>query len=76
MYKPISGKRVIKILCQDFGFYFVSQKGSHVKLRKKIDHKEITTIVPLHKELAPGTLKGVLKLAQVEEKDFWNKVYS
>jgi predicted RNA binding protein YcfA (HicA-like mRNA interferase family) len=76
MYKPISGRRVIKILCQDFGFYFVSQKGSHVKLRKKIDHKEITTIVPLHKELAPGTLKGVFKLAQVEEKDFWNKVYS
>jgi len=76
MYKPISGRRAIKILCRDFGFYFVSQKGSHVKLRKKIDHKEITTIVPLHKELAPGTLKGILKLAQVEEKDFWNKIYS
>jgi predicted RNA binding protein YcfA (HicA-like mRNA interferase family) len=74
MYKPISGRKVIKILCHDFGFYFVSQKGSHVKLRKRINHKEITTIVPLHKELAPGTLKGVLKLAQIEEKDFWSKV--
>jgi predicted RNA binding protein YcfA (HicA-like mRNA interferase family) len=74
MYKPISGRKVIKILCRDFGFYFVSQKGSHVKLRKRINHKEIITIVPLHKELAPGTLKGVLKLAQIEEKDFWNKV--
>jgi predicted RNA binding protein YcfA (HicA-like mRNA interferase family) len=40
----------------------------------RINHKEITTIVPLHKELAPGTLKGVLKLAQIEEKDFWSKV--
>jgi predicted RNA binding protein YcfA (HicA-like mRNA interferase family) len=50
MYKPISGRKVIKILCRDFGFYFVSQKGSHVKLRKRINHKEITTIVPLHKE--------------------------
>jgi predicted RNA binding protein YcfA (HicA-like mRNA interferase family) len=74
MYKPISGRKVIKILCRDFGFYFVSQKGSHVKLRKRINHKEITTIVPLHKELAPGTLKGVLKLAQIEEKDFWDNV--
>jgi predicted RNA binding protein YcfA (HicA-like mRNA interferase family) len=74
MYKPISGRKVIKILCRDFGFYFVSQKVSHVKLRKRINHKEITTIVPLHKELAPGTLKGVLKLAQIEEKDFWSKV--
>lgn len=74
MYKPLSGKRVIKILCREFGFYFVSQKGSHVKLRKRMNHRKIITVVPLHKELAPGTLKGVLELAQIEEKDFWDKV--
>ncbi len=73
MYKPLSGKRVIKILCRDFGFYFVSQKGSHVKLKKRIGAQEITTVVPLHKELAPGTLKGVLELAQLDEKVFWKK---
>jgi len=50
MSKTFSGKGVIKILCREFGFYFVSQKGSHVKLRKKIKSQEITTIVPLHKE--------------------------
>ena len=69
----ISGRETIKILCREFGFYFVSQKGSHVKLRKRIKGQEITTVVPLHRELAPGTLKGVLDLAQVNEKDFWNK---
>jgi predicted RNA binding protein YcfA (HicA-like mRNA interferase family) len=74
MYKPISERKVIKILCRDFEFYFISQKGSHVKLRKRINHKEITTIVPLYKELAPGTLKGVLKLAQIEENDFWSRI--
>jgi len=74
MFKPLSGKQVIKILCQKFGFYFVSQKGSHVKLRKRVFEKDITTIVPLHKELAPGTLKGVLNLAQIREKDFWKNV--
>jgi len=73
MPKTLSGKKVIKILCREFGFYFVSQKGSHVKLRKRIKGQEITTVVPLHRELAPGTLKGVLDLAQVNEKDFWNK---
>jgi predicted RNA binding protein YcfA (HicA-like mRNA interferase family) len=73
MYKPLSGKQVIKILCREFGFCFISQKGSHVKIRKRIGAQEITTIVPLHKELAPGTLKGVLELAQVDEKDFWEK---
>ena len=73
MPKIFSGKEVIKILCREFGFYFISQKGSHVKLRKRIREQEMTTVVPLHRELAPGTLKGVLDLAQVNEKDFWDK---
>jgi len=67
--KTYSGKQVIKILCRKFGFSFVSQKGSHVKLRKTAGNKTITTVVPLHKELAAGTLKGVLDLARVEVKD-------
>lgn len=74
MYKPLSGKQVVKILCREFGFYFVSQKGSHVKLRRKVKVENITTIVPLHKELAPGTLKGILELAKIEEKDFRKKI--
>ncbi|MDA2922600.1 type II toxin-antitoxin system HicA family toxin [Patescibacteria group bacterium AH-259-L07] len=74
MPKFLSGKKVIKVLCREFGFYFVSQKGSHVKLRKKILNQKITTIVPVHKELSYGTLKGVLELAEVDEKDFWRKV--
>lgn len=74
MPKTISGKRVVKILCREFGFLFISQKGSHVKLGKKVAGKKITTIVPLHRELAFGTLRGVLDLAQVEERDFWKKI--
>ncbi|MEK7203540.1 MAG: type II toxin-antitoxin system HicA family toxin [Patescibacteria group bacterium] len=52
MAKTFSGKEVVKILSRKFGFYFVSQKGSHVKLRKRTGKRAITTIVPLHKELA------------------------
>jgi len=74
MSKNFSGKEVIKILCREFGFYFVSQKGSHIKLRKKKNNKKVTTIIPLHKELAPGTLRGILKLAEVDEEDFWEKI--
>ena len=70
MPKTFSGKQVIKILCRDFGFYFVSQKGSHVKLNKKLHNKEIITIVPVHRELSQGTLKGALELAEVDEKEF------
>ncbi len=71
MFKPLAAKTVIKILCREFGFCFISQKGSHVKLKKKIGVREIVTVVPLHKELAPGTLKGVLALAEVDEKEFF-----
>lgn len=61
-----SGAFVISILIKEFGFSFVSQKGSHVKLRAGTR----MTIVPLHKELASGTLKSVLNLAGIDRKDF------
>jgi len=52
----ISGKKLIKILQSD-GFEVVRQKGSHVSLSKG----EYKTVVPLHNELAKGTLIGILK---------------
>lgn len=70
MAKTFSGKEVVRVLIREFGFYFVSQKGSHTKLRKKVRGKIITMIVPMHRELAHGTLLGVLELAEVEEQDF------
>ena len=42
-----------------------------VKLSRQKNGKEIITIVPLHRELAIGTLKGILELAQIDEKEFW-----
>ncbi|PIY93223.1 MAG: hypothetical protein COY69_02820 [Candidatus Magasanikbacteria bacterium CG_4_10_14_0_8_um_filter_32_14] len=65
-----SGKKVIKILTQYFGFVFVFQKGSHIKLRKIVKKETITVIVPNHPELASGTLNNILHQAQVEVKDF------
>ncbi|NCQ16199.1 type II toxin-antitoxin system HicA family toxin [Candidatus Falkowbacteria bacterium] len=74
MPKILSGKQVIKILCREFGFYFVSQKGSHVKLKKTEKTREIVTIIPLHKDLARGTLKGILDLAETDEQEFFKKI--
>lgn len=74
MAKTISGALVVKILCRYFGFFVVSQKGSHVKLRNENNQKVVTTIVPLHRELAIGTFRGILELAQVDELDFRNKL--
>lgn len=71
MAKTISGKQVIKVLVKHFGFQVVSQKGSHVRLKKAVPGGTLVTIVPNHKELALGTLKGALKLARVDIHDFW-----
>lgn len=64
--KKTSGKECVKILCNKFGFRIIRQKGSHVILRKE----NIGTVVPMHKELKVGTLKGILELAKIREEDF------
>ena len=68
--KQISGKECIKILCNKFGFKPVRQTGSHMILKKDTPEGKIGTVVPMHKELKIGTLKGVLDLARVKEEEF------
>lgn len=68
--KKISGREVIKILCNKFGFLTIRQRGSHVCLAKETSIGKIGTVVPLHKELKIGTLKNVLKLAKISEEEF------
>ena len=69
----ISGETAIKIL-QKLGFVKIRQKGSHVILKKSTSQGENGCVVPLHKELAIGTLKGILKQAKIEEQDFLNNL--
>ena len=66
MAKTFSGRAVIQRLVREYGFVVVSQRGSHVKLKKRAR----VTIVPLHKELAPGTLRSALRLAGIAYQDF------
>lgn len=70
MPKPFSGHAIIKILMARFGFHVVSQRGSHVKLKGTSKGKTVATIVPLHRELAHGTLRGILRLAEIEYENF------
>jgi len=68
--KKISGREIIKILCNKFGFVTVRQSGSHVCLVKQTSEGKVGTVVPLHKQVRIGTLKKALKLAKISEKDF------
>lgn len=60
----LSGKAAIKLLYNK-GFVLAGQKGSHVKLKGIRNKKKRIVIVPLHKELAPGTLASILRQADI-----------
>jgi predicted RNA binding protein YcfA (HicA-like mRNA interferase family) len=51
------------------GFYKVSQKGSHVKYRKD-GIPTRTVIIPMHDEVARGTLQSILEQAEVTLDEF------
>jgi len=57
----VSGKQIVKAL-QKSDFTIVSQKGSHIKLRRQLANRTEAVIVPNHKSIKPGTLRnGILK---------------
>jgi predicted RNA binding protein YcfA (HicA-like mRNA interferase family) len=64
----VSGQETVKALGR-LGFERVSQRGSHVKLRNSEGR---TAIVPLHSELARGTLRSILRQAGIDPEDFGN----
>jgi predicted RNA binding protein YcfA (HicA-like mRNA interferase family) len=70
LLKKSSGKDCVRILCNKFGFSMKRQKGSHVVLVKENGNGKIATVVPLHRELKVGTLKGILELARVNDEEF------
>jgi len=43
----------------------VRQKGSHVRLRHSTDQQRLPVTVPLHAEIAFGTLRRILRDARV-----------
>lgn len=55
----ISGHRLIRAL-QRAGFVILRQKGSHVSLEKRTAEGYWRTVVPLHREIRPGTLSDIL----------------
>ena len=61
----ISGDEAIKIF-KKLGFYQTRQKGSHVVMRRS----DKGCVIPRHKELALGTLRGAIKQADISVDEF------
>ncbi len=63
-----SGPNLVRAL-EKAGFQVVRQRGSHVVLQKRLADRTITTVIPQHKELATGTLRSILRQAQVSPEE-------
>lgn len=70
-YPIISSREILRAL-KKLGFEIIKQKGSHIKLCKSVVGRKITTIVPNHKTIMKGTLKGILELAEIDLDKFMN----
>ncbi len=63
----ISGAQAIKVF-ESLGYVQVRQRGSHVVLRKQ----DKGCVVPVHKELAIGTLRSAIRQAGITPDVFVN----
>ena len=61
----VSGRKAVKAL-ERLGFVFIRQKGSHAIMRRGTRG----CVVPMHREINPWTLAGVLKQADIEAEEF------
>ena len=60
----LSGARLVAALMK-LGFVKMRQRGSHLLLRRQRPDATEHCVVPMHRELATGTLHGILKQAGV-----------
>ncbi|HCX90393.1 MAG: hypothetical protein COW04_02480 [Deltaproteobacteria bacterium CG12_big_fil_rev_8_21_14_0_65_43_10] len=60
MSKTFSGKNIVKVLRRK-GFVVDHQRGSHIFMHNL--EKNISVVVPLHKEIKKGTLSNIIKKA-------------
>jgi len=64
----VSGRELIKILTK-IGFVIVGRKGSHVRMKRHRAKEILIVIVPMHRELAKGTLRSILRQANLTVED-------
>jgi predicted RNA binding protein YcfA (HicA-like mRNA interferase family) len=73
--RTLSGKEIVKFLEKN-AFTVSSSRGSHTKLQRIVDKNTQTLIIPLHNQIAKGTLRDIYNqivqyLPESEIKDFF-----
>jgi predicted RNA binding protein YcfA (HicA-like mRNA interferase family) len=67
--RDVNGVEAVRAL-KHLGFVSLRQTGSHLIMRKD----SLTVVVPQHKPLKPGTLKGVIEQAGLTLEEFINEL--
>jgi len=67
--RRVSGQEAIRAL-ERLGFVQARQRGSHIVLKRQTHEGEVGCVIPLHRELAVGTLRGILRQARVTPEEF------
>lgn len=60
--RRLSGHELVGILRQ-FGFILISQRGSHMKLKRLVGAESQILTIPAHAELDTGTLRAIFRQA-------------
>lgn len=63
--------KIIKAL-QRNGWVVVRQKGSHIRLQKRVPSEVLKLTVPAHNPVKRSTLSHILKQAKIATEDFLN----
>jgi predicted RNA binding protein YcfA (HicA-like mRNA interferase family) len=64
----VSGEKLLKVLVR-LGYEVIRQRGSHIRLRKPTTAGDHNITVPMHDELAKGTLNDILSQVSI-----WNGI--
>jgi predicted RNA binding protein YcfA (HicA-like mRNA interferase family) len=62
----VSGKDLVKVLT-NLGYQIMRQKGSHVRMKCKTPSGEHAITIPVHDEIALGTLNDILNKVAVSK---------
>jgi len=65
----VSATEAIRAL-ERLGFVQIRQRGSHIILKKQTPEGEVGCVVPLHHQLAIGTLRSILRQAGITPEEF------
>ena len=75
--RQLSGKDIITIFAK-FGFSVATQRGSHVKLSRKVENRTQSLTIPNHKTLDKGTARAIFIQACrfISEEDIRDHFYT